>query len=371
MTNKMGGKRKLHVRDAPIEPPAAKKHQGTSTLNTVTVARPRSQDLPPTPFLEKPQGQELKREVQLYEQLSSDDITERIEAGDSVVSGLFGGDGVSEAVLQRHLERRLIRGLASGRKAARLGFSVVLTEILHQLFGEKMLSSKQYPGLTLEKVLEILIAKTKPLGDLSGQEERDHAFGLLFGLQSFVRAKILFRTGEERWAKPLEMLLQLAVKKPWMREECGWIIVEALQQMEQTHAEDTVRKLYDIGLALTPEGVGVWLAARKQFPGMNFPDKPWGENGNPLEHIKALSRVLKESRSAEDDAEIPQAKQAGHWNPKLHFVWHMVTDLFIEGTSTGDTKLHAQFESFWKVAVDGKTLMLLTLHNYKHLLIRS
>jgi DNA polymerase phi len=351
----MGGKRKLQAQDASIEPPAVKKHQATSTLN-MTMVTP--QDVAPTQFLETPQGQELKREVQLYEQLSSEDIAERIEAGDAVVSGLFGGDGVSEAVLQRHLERRLIRGLASGRKAARLGFSVVLTEILHQLFGEKMLSSKRYSGLTLEKVLEILIAKTKPLGDLSSQEERDHAFGLLFGLQSFVRAKMLFRNGEERWAKPLEMLLQLAVKKPWMREECGWIIVEALQQMEQTHAEDTVRKLYDVGLALTPEGVGVWLAARKQFPGMKFPDKPWGENGNPLEHIKTLSKALKESRSAEDDAGIPRAKQAGHWNPKLHFVWHMVTDLFIDGTSKGDVKLYAQFESFWKVAVDGKILMI-------------
>ena len=78
----------------------------------------------------------------------------------------------------RHLERRLFRGLASGRKAARLGYSVVITEILVQLFGETTEKKAKYAAVTLDRLLDILSAKTKPEGDLSGQEERDHYLGV-------------------------------------------------------------------------------------------------------------------------------------------------------------------------------------------------
>jgi DNA polymerase phi len=345
----MGGKRH-RAEDTSVKRPA-KKHQGAQ----VGAINPKPTLQPTTQFLENPKGEELKREVQLYEQLTSEDSAERLQAGDAIVSGLLSGNGVPEAVLTRHLERRLFRGLASGRKAARLGFSMVLTEILGQVFGDETPLRERYANLTFEKLLDILVTKTKPQGDMSGQEERDHAFGLLFGLQCFVRAKMLFRIGGERWEKPLEMLLQLAEKKTWMREECGWIIVEALPQMEQKHAEDTVQKIYDAGLASTPEGVGLWLVARERFPGMNFPDKPWGEDGNPLEHMKALSRALRECA---DDTEVPRAKKTGHWNPKLHFVWHLLADILMDGISNGDTRVYSQFECFWKVAVDGEALVL-------------
>ena len=191
----MGKNRKRKAQEAPSAAPTPKKQHKEPKPATTTATTPK---VPYALFVEEPRGAELKREVELYEQLSSQDEPERLEAADAVVSGLLGGGGLSEAVLTRHLERRLFRGLASGRKAARLGFSVVLAEVLSQLFGEKGLVKTKYTGLGFVKVLEMLRAKTKPDGDLSGQEERDHAFGLLFGLQCFVRAKILFVKQEKR-----------------------------------------------------------------------------------------------------------------------------------------------------------------------------
>jgi len=347
----MGSKRKRAAQETTTTPIASKKKQKTvQGKSTETTAGPTP--LGSSPFVDNPKGDELKREVRLYDILSSENQNERLNASIAIVSGLLGGEGVEESTLQRHLERRLFRGLASGRKAARLGYAMVLAEILGQLFGPKGLADTKYTGLTFDKVLGFLIAKTKPDGDLSGQEEKDHYLGLLFGLESFVKAKFLFEA-EERWHIILEKLLKLGEKKPWIREECGWVIAEALNQMKPGQAEYTLEQVVEAGLALTPEGVAIWLMARAQFPDMRFPSKPWGQSGNPLEHLKSLGKALKESSSPNDDQKTQQAKQTGNWNPKLHFVWNVLLTHYITAlkTKTDDVKL--EFENFWKVSVDG------------------
>ncbi|KAE9381910.1 putative DNA polymerase V [Stipitochalara longipes BDJ] len=349
----MGSKRKRSAHDVFSGSPAPKKQQKTvekpASKSSKSATDPTPLDT--SPFLDNPKGADLKQEVQLYDLLSSEDSSERLNAANAIVSGLLGGDGVAESTLQRHLERRLFRGLASGRKGARLGFSVVLSELLAQLLGEKDLATQKYTGLTFEKVLGFLVAKTKPDGDLSGQEEKDHFLGLLFGLQSFVRAKVLFED-ENRWDTILGKLLELAKKKPWIREECGWVIVEALAQMDQSQAESTLEFLYDSGLALSPEGVGIWLTAKNRFPDMKFPIKPWGQSGNPLEHLKSLAKALKESSNEDESDKTRQAKQTGNWNPQLHFVWKVVLAQYAAAAKEKKHGIKSEFENFWKVAVD-------------------
>ena len=352
----MGSKRKRAAHDASSGAPATKKQQkNVEKVHSKSSSKPSTLPTPldNSPFVDNPTREDLKREVQLYDLLSSEDSSERLNAANAIVSGLLGGDGVEESTLQRHLERRLFRGLASGRKGARLGFSVVLTELLEQLLGEKDLAAEKYTGLTFDKVLGFLIAKTKPDGDLSGQEGKDHFLGLLFGLQSFVRAKVLFGQ-ESRWGTILGKLLELAKKKPWIREECGWVIVEALSQMNQNQAEQTLEMLHDAGLALSPEGVGIWLTAKNRFPDMKFPTKPWGQSGNPLEHLKPLAKALKESSNDDDSDKTKQAKQTGNWNPQLHFVWKVVLAQYATAAKEKKHGIKTEFENFWKVAVDGQ-----------------
>ncbi|KAN0122064.1 DNA polymerase phi domain containing protein [Hyaloscypha variabilis] len=350
----MGSKRKRAAHDASAGAPAPKKQQkNVEKPASKSSSKPATDPTPldTSPFIDNPKGADLKREVQLYDLLSSEDSSERLNAANAIVSGLLGGEGVAEPTLQRHLERRLFRGLASGRKGARLGFSVVLSEILAQLLGEKDLAAQKYTGLTFDKVLGFLVAKTKPEGDLSGQEEKDHFLGLLFGLQSFVRAKVLFED-ENRWDTILGKLLELAKKKPWIREECGWVIVEALAQMDQSQAEGTLESLHDSGLALSPEGVGIWLTAKNRFPDMKFPTKPWGQSGNPLEHLKSLAKALKESSNEDESDKTKQAKQTGNWNPQLHFVWKVVLAQYAAAAKEKKHGIRTEFENFWKVAVD-------------------
>lgn len=350
-------KRKRNTQEAATGPVDSKKKQKTS--GRAPVAAP-IQPLDASPFVDNPRGDELKREVNLYNILSSENEEERINAAAAIISGLLEEDGVDESTLQRHLERRLFRGLASGRKGARIGYALVLAEILGQLFGPKDLSTKKYTGLTFDTVLGFLVAKTKPDGDLSGQEEKDHSLGLLFGLQSFVRARILFgNDDDDRWDTVLQKLLKLSEKKPWIREECGWVIAEALGQMSQKQAEGTLNALLEAGLALSPEGVGIWLMARSQYPDMKFPSKPWGQSGNPLEHLKSLGKALKESSSGEDPAKTQQAKQTGNWNPKLHFVWNVILGHYIAAIKDKTEGVRLEFENFWKVAVDGRPITYL------------
>ncbi|KAF7900236.1 uncharacterized protein EAF01_007538 [Botrytis porri] len=347
----MGSKRKRSAQDAAVAAPAAKKQQKPSKPTTKKpVETPAPLDT--SPFVNNPRGDDLKREVNLYDMLSSEDDSQRLDAANAIVSGLLGGDGVEESTLQKHLERRLFRGLASGRKGARLGFSIVLSELLAQLFGSANLSATRYPGLTFDNVFEFLILKTKPEGDLSGQEQKDHALGLLFGLQCFVRSKILFSV-DGKWELILDKLLDLSSKKSWTREECGWVIMEALEQMNQEQAESTLKKLCDVGLGLSPEGVGIWLRARDKFPKMKFPSNPWGQSGNPLEHLNSLAKALKESSSSEDtSSKGQQAKQTGTWNAKLHFVWEIVLSQYVKAANSKAKNIMSEFDKFWKVTVD-------------------
>lgn len=334
----MGSKRKRQTQDGGATAPPPKKQNKTFPQTTITHQ----------PFHEDPKGPHLKREVELYEKLSSENPSERLVAAEAVIAGLFSEGGVSEPTLLRHLERRLFRGLASGRKGARLGFSLVITEILGQLFGAE--KKEKYSGIRLEQLLELLDVKTKPEGDLSGQEEKDHYLGRLFGLQCFVRAKILFTSESKAWQIVFEKLMDLSKKKPWIREECGYVIAESLAQMDKTTAEQILQKFQDEGLATTPEGVGIWITAKKLFEDIKFPSKPWGKSGEPGDNLQLLARTLKESSKSDDSKNGTQVKQTGNWNAQLHWVWAILLDRFLRNAQSG---VDQNFKHFWKTAVDG------------------
>ncbi|KAF7559549.1 hypothetical protein G7046_g4612 [Stylonectria norvegica] len=342
----MGSKRKRGSKENSNNAQTPQKRNKNDATSNAPVAKKPKPSLEKLPFVDAPVGDDRKREANLYDLLGSEDTNDRIEAADCIISSLLGDEGVPETVLQRHLDRRLLRGLASGRNASRLGFSLVITEILGQLYGEQALAETKYSGLTFEKLLGILAEKTQAVGSLPGKEERDHFFGQLFGIECFVRANILF-TDPARWSAVLDLLLRLANRKVWLRSQCGWVVVQAIEQMSQKDAESTLEKVAEVGLAKTPEGVAIWLAALSRFPKLSV--KPWR---NPLSKkvFGDLSAVLKESfqdYSTEQGEPVRKQKQAS-WNPQLHFVWDILLAHYVkEGdSSAGD------FESFWSRVVD-------------------
>ncbi|KAL2885504.1 DNA polymerase V [Ceratocystis lukuohia] len=286
-------------------------------------------------------------EALLYDRLGSEDDTVRSAAALAILKGLLGSEaneGVAEEELQRHLEKRLFAGLASGRNASRVGLSLVLTEILFQLFGAANAASK-YPEITFESVLERLVKLNETIGNVPGQQERDVFFGQLFGIECFVKAKIL--AGEpKRWISLLNLLLRLAERKVWLRPQCCWIIAQALGQLTREQTQMTLERLAKEGLAKTSDSVGIWLQARKTFP--NLEVKPWG---NPLsaKALSDLATVLKET-AHDDGGEVHETRKTKVPNAtsQLHFAW----DLLAEHFHNLGNDCAREFNSFWVRVVD-------------------
>lgn len=298
-----------------------------------------------------PEDQDRTIEGPLYEYLGSEDSDERLQAADVIISKLLDGDGVSESTLDRHLEKRLFRGLASSRKASRLGFSVVLTEIMQQLWGKKDLCNDRYRGLTFDFVLNTLMERTKPVGNIAGQEEKDHYFGQLFGIECFVRAKIVF-DDVTRWHTIVDLLLKLAKKKVWLKPQCAWIIVQSTSQMDQKIAEETLQKIDEAGWAKTPEAVAITVVFTQQFPKIKLPSKSWRDFLS-TKYLGELPAVLKDSGKSEASGQESAQKQSqGHWTAQLHFVWDIILAHYVKLTSGPAKDASDQFKQFWSRVVD-------------------
>ncbi|KAF5125555.1 DNA polymerase V [Metarhizium anisopliae] len=341
----MAGKRKRGAKDGANTLSSGPKKAKKGKISTHLSSKP---DIEKKPFVEAPIGDDRRREADLYEMLGSEDENDRIQAANCIISSLFDGEGASEAVLQRHLDRRLFRGLASGRNASRIGFCLVITEILAQLFGEKDLSNTKYTGLSFDKVLGLLAEKTQAVGNIPGQEERDYFLGQLFGIECFVKSKTLFRD-TSRWDSVLNLLLKLGNKKIWLRPQCGWVLVQALEQMDQADAAETLSRIAKAGLAKTPEGAAAWIVALNRFPTLQ--PQPWK---NPLssKSLPDLTAVLKESFK-ENGKDINDKSQNGgkhaSWSAQLHFVWDLILARFLNAKSD---KAEEDFEQFWNRVVD-------------------
>ncbi|TGJ86702.1 hypothetical protein E0Z10_g2044 [Xylaria hypoxylon] len=344
----MGGKRKRGANKAGAVNGQPSQKRPKPDEAATNGSESKSLDLDKSPFADENNNENRRREARIYELLGSLDNDERLAAADALVTGLLAG---SELALKRHLEKRLFRGLASSRNASRLGFSLVLTEMLRQLFGSPELAETKFSGLTFDTVLDVLVDATKAGGNVPGQEERDYFFGRLFGIHCFVEAKILFADGT-RWPKVLDLLLEMAHRKVWIRSHCGWVIVECLPQMGQEGAEAALQGFSDIGLGKTAEGVGIWLRARSCYPNIKLPPKPWVDPLSPAS-LPEVARVLKENVANDtgEDAAVAKLKQS-NWTAQLHFVWDLILATLLESNTKDKKHTKEQVKLFWTTVID-------------------
>ena len=165
-------------------------------------------------------------------------------------------------------------------------------------------------------------------------------------------------------------MFDLAKKKPWIREECGWIIYRCIYDLSSKkvgplYAEIAVERPCSCDLARTPEGVSIWLAVKDMFPGARFPANQWKHN-DPLDSRERnqLAKVMKDSSVA--DPENPEqnssAKSSGVWNSKLHFAWEALLSRVPEGSKkekskTKDASSRLSFVHFWTDIVDSKSII--------------
>jgi DNA polymerase phi len=104
------------------------------------------------------------RLIEIYEDLANENEEIRLKAAHTLLSEFARPTSSSQQKIKTILQR-LFRGLCSSRKAARLGFSVALTEFLAQIFQ----SPVEERGLSQNDILGILDKDTISGGNTSGQ----------------------------------------------------------------------------------------------------------------------------------------------------------------------------------------------------------
>jgi DNA polymerase phi len=103
----------------------------------------------------------------LYENLAAESDEVRIDAAKQLIVN-FSAENKPAANDVRSAISRLIKGLCSQRKAARVGFSLTLTELLRQLFGQ---DSNPVAGLDLHvaSIIKLVEESTKIEGNVPGK----------------------------------------------------------------------------------------------------------------------------------------------------------------------------------------------------------
>lgn len=200
------------------------------------------------------------------------------------------------------------------------------------------------------------------------QEERDHQFGRLFGAESIIKSGVLFQPsiGLEAWSNILDILYVLAKKKPWLREESGFILFHSLQILkgkDSKYAQSIIDKLLASGLPKTSQGVAIWIGIQAAFPSVDLPRGVW-HHEDPLSRKEKsrLIKILVETpgvTSPQDGPEL-EATAKATWTTKLPFAWDVVLAELLEvqpKRQQKNTKLakRTKFVDFWEQSIDSKS----------------
>ncbi|KAL8829756.1 MAG: hypothetical protein Q9191_001825 [Dirinaria sp. TL-2023a] len=303
--------------------------------------------------------------VEIYEDLAHEDENVRLKAAQNLLLKLASEQDPPRTQHTTNVLTRLIRGLCSGRKAARLGFSVALIELLAQ--SQDKAKSDAYAHIDVQDVIVALIQHSTASGNVSGKEVRDHNFGRLFGAEAIIRSGVLFSAGVsgECWAQIVDIICELAKKKVQLREECGWVLYRAVkdvsvQKKHRQHIEYLLRALVSNGLTKTPEGVAIWLASQSGVQ-IQLPHAVW-EHDDPLHReekstiVKVMTEAFCAGSSENEDNSVTSKKR--NWSPKLHFAWDVVLSTLIrEQHSEAREKVNSErlsLKSFWNGVVDSE-----------------
>ena len=189
-----------------------------------------------------------------------------------------------------------------------------------------------------------------------------------------IKSGILFDSSlpTEAWSQILDLVFELALKKAWLREECGWVIYKSIQNLKAysngiIYAQILVDKMTAYGLAKSPEGLAIWLGTLTMFPNVALPPSVW-QHENPLHRKEktALAKVLKEASTAEPVQAEANTKLAPKttWSSNLHFAWDIVLASLLQknGASPENPADSITFVDFWIEVVDSESLSLSSSH---------
>ncbi|KZV92838.1 hypothetical protein EXIGLDRAFT_613837 [Exidia glandulosa HHB12029] len=277
--------------------------------------------------------------------------------------------------------KRLVRGLASPRESARLGFSVALTEARH--IPALILSARVLTGfafqllarldtVTANQMITLILEASETSNAMKGHEERDMLFARLFGLTALAQSGLLVRASdaatEDDFARVIDALDNLGQRKSWLAESAAWAVSRALDTLAKSDvawrdsaAKRAVKKSFadETGAKeWTQENVALALHAQKGFPDLKWKKllSPTFKDANILStgHLATLAKIFKDG-SVDQDSEAKQnSAGAGGWKPQIHFVWDVILDTFYpppSSSSSSDAAL-ASIQDFFRIVVD-------------------
>nr|POE75804.1 dna polymerase v [Quercus suber] len=310
---------------------------------------PNGDEAPPSRKRRLEHGKVDTHLATIYSDLADDVQTVRLKAAGSLLKELSTKSPDRNQRIKDCLGR-LVRGLCSGRKAARLGFSVALSEVLRLAF--ELATSEQTDDFKLDTVTAKVIAITQADGKARGQELRDYLLGRRFAFQAILQSNIALdsSTTDGEWRKFVDAVLDLAAEKSWIRAECGAMLYEYFEGVEvstrtKERAQTMISSLHDKALTGSPEGLALWLCISDRFPKIALPKGVW-HNNNPLsqEETIKLKKVL-HGNVVEGDGAAANGSSTGLRQSQPSFAWKVIL-----------SRLHSKdaktFEQFWTDAVE-------------------
>lgn len=307
------------------------------------------------------------------EETEQDDAADEQDIASALVVDEAEAEAVEEALGNRTVAdlmyalRRLLRGLASPRESSRLGFAVVLTELLSRI---------SY-AVTAKEVLTLILKYSNPQVAASRQEQKDFMFAKIFGVMSLVQSDLLIQPSATitEFKRSMRILIALSSDKPWMAESCAWVMVSAIAQLQRDNvqipwaqaAQSWMTAQISSTKELSPEKLAVMLqlshgAGADFFHNVALPSM---RKEHPLSsaNLPQLARVLKEAIPSENDASASTGARS-RWQAKIHFVWDLILDIFFDPASTAETRI-SSFPDFYRVVVDETLFAAASSHDRK------
>jgi DNA polymerase phi len=170
-----------------------------------------------------------------------------------------------------------------------------------------------------------------------------------------VKSSILFSSVQTvgQWEKLLGIICGIASKKPWLREQCGWLLCSCVKTLTKDFNSSLITTLVRHKLLRTPEGVAIWL--NQEDANLRLQSSTLWKHGSPLSRKGAstLANIMKDAKPQQADSDASMDSQGkAMWSPQLHFAWDVVLrELYNE---IKDDRL--SFQDFWLQVVDRKSL---------------
>ncbi|OQS03010.1 hypothetical protein THRCLA_04679 [Thraustotheca clavata] len=264
--------------------------------------------------------------LKVFWDLAELNVSTRTSAVESIVAHLRAANNSDEL---EYTLKRLIRGLASSRDAARQGFSTALTAVLYA-----------FPSLELNQVFTMIKSLMDISNSMKGMEQREHMFGRHFGILAIQQSQRL--NDEKLVGELVTELLTMAKWKKWFRESCFEAVLVFVEQMKP-----------EAFVALLPQ-----FEAALEGPTSAF-------NADQVAfaiglHVFMLKHKLDKTQSSFVAANFLARHQMQHLveplkssstvcYPRVHSSWRRLLEHFLSAPKLDEER----FQEAWNVLVDG------------------